>query len=64
MNQHFRIELNINAKEPLPRLNEDKRREANIFSEGDPREKYEPPNEEEKMKIENVRGKLSLWFPY
>jgi hypothetical protein len=64
MNQHFRIELNIGAHEPLPRIIEDKRGEDDIFSEGDPKEKYKPVNEEEKKYIEDTRGKLSLWFPY
>lgn len=64
MNQNFRLELNIGAVEPLPRIVEDKREEDDVFSEGDPREKYPPANEEEKKRIESTRGKLNQWFPY
>jgi hypothetical protein len=46
MNMHFRIELNIN-NEPLPRINEVKKEEEDIFSEEDFREKYPPKDEEE-----------------
>ena len=64
MNQLFRLELNIGNNEPLPRIVEDKRGEDDVFSEGDPREKYPPANEEEKQKIEVTRVKLSTWFPF
>ena len=63
-NQHFRLELNIGAAEPLPRIVEDKREEDDVFSEGDLNEKYPPANEEEKIRIESTRGKLNQWFPF
>lgn len=59
MNQHFRLELNIGKNEPLPRISEDKHGEDEVFSEGDPRERYPPSNQEEKQKIEVTRNKLS-----
>ena len=64
MAQHFRMELNIGSNEPLPRINEVKKEEEDIFSDDDFREKYPPINEVEKEKIEVTRDKLSLWFPY
>lgn len=64
MNLHFRMELNIGNSEPLPRIAEDKKGEDDVFSEGDPKERYPPANEVEKQKIEVTRGKLSQWFPY
>jgi hypothetical protein len=64
INQHFRLELNIGSNKPLPRIAEDKKEDDYMFSEGNPREKYPPANEEERQKIEMTRSKLSMWFPY
>ena len=63
INQHFRLELNISSNEPLPRINEAKKEDEEVFSEVDFREKY-PPQEEEQKNIVVTRDKLSLWFPY
>ena len=57
------MELNIGPNEPLPRINEVKKEEEDLFSEEDFREKY-PQNEEEKVNIDMTREKLSKWFPY
>lgn len=64
MNQHFRQELNIGTEEPLPRIVEEKGGEDDMFSEGDLRKKYPPVSEDEKRGIEEMRGRLSQWFPY
>jgi hypothetical protein len=63
MTRHFRMELNIGAEAPLPKIMEDKRGEdGDMLSEADPRELY-PVKEEEKINIENTRDKLCEWFP-
>jgi hypothetical protein len=58
------MELNISTAEPLPRINEVRREDEDVFSEEDFREKYPPKDEEEQKQIINTREKLSKWFPY
>lgn len=63
MTRHFRLELNIGAEQPLPKIIEDKRGEdGDLLSEQDPRELY-PVKEEEKVNIEVTRDRLCEWFP-
>jgi len=44
---------------PVPRVKINKVNDEETISEGDPREKYPPANEEEKKNIEITRSKLS-----
>jgi len=53
------MELNISSNEPLPRINEVKREEEDIFSGRRFREKYPPKDEEEKKSIVVTRDRLS-----
>jgi hypothetical protein len=52
MFQHYRVELNINSHEPLPRIKEVSAENDGVLSDTDFREKFPPKDDQEKQSIE------------